>query len=170
MVVSDLEIAVVDKPLVVLGHTTAHTIETHGDDRITLRPLHRAVLAVVSDLPDAGRRLNHGLIAVGVVGRREIIDGGILVQLARRVDGIGAALGRGLAVADVIEVVAVAVIRVDRGSCAGELAAGVVAVQIRIYRIIHGAAIHSIFISTSKAHHSTMASPKSSRFHYREDS
>ena len=64
--VSDLEIAIVDETLVVLRHAAAHTIETHGDDRITLRPTHRAVFAVVLNLPDASRCLYQHLVAVVV--------------------------------------------------------------------------------------------------------
>ena len=128
MEVSNLQVSVVDEALSVLGDPTTHAVITHGDDRISVLPTHRAVLAVVGDLPDSRRGFHQRLVAVGVVLRNERINRHILVEVVRRVGGVHVTFRRSIAVADVVEVVAVAVGRVDRGSCAGELAAGVVAI------------------------------------------
>ena len=72
MEVLNLKVPVVDETLVVLGHTATHTIEAHGDDRISVLPAHRAVLAVVGDLPDASRGFDERLVAIGVVDRLKV--------------------------------------------------------------------------------------------------
>ena len=69
MEVRDLQIAVVDETLIVLRHAAAHAVVAHNDIRLAARPEDRAVLAVVCDLPDAGRGLDKCLVAVGVVSR-----------------------------------------------------------------------------------------------------
>ena len=126
--VRNLQITVIDEPLVVLRHTAAHTIISHRDRVRSLSPQHRAVLAVVGDLPGARRGFDERLVAVGVVLRNERINRHILVEVVRRVGGVHVAFRRSIAVADVIEVVAVAVGGVNRGSRVGELTAGVVAI------------------------------------------
>ena len=75
-------------------------------------PEDRTILAVILDLPDAGCRLDEGLIAVVVELRRETINRRVLIEVVRRVDGICAALRRGLTVADVVEGIGVAVVGV----------------------------------------------------------
>ena len=74
MEVSDLQITVVDETLIVLRDAATHAVEAHGDNRITLRPTHRTVLAVVGDLPDSGRGLDERLVAIGVVLRLKVGD------------------------------------------------------------------------------------------------
>ena len=81
-------------------------------------PKNRAIFVVVLDSPNTGCGLNQYLIAVVVKlrnkfhtrrrGERGVGDGDVLVELICHVDGIGAALARGFAVADVVEVVSVA--------------------------------------------------------------
>ena len=104
-------------------------------------PENRAVLAVVGDGPDAGRGLDESLIAVVVGGsesltrRREergVGDFGVLVELISRVDGIHAALGRCLAVADVVEIVRIAVVGINGCNRVGQLAAIIVTVSYQV--------------------------------------
>lgn len=52
-----------------------------------------------------------------------------------RIGDVCAALRRGLAVADIIEVVAVIIRGIDRGSRVSEFAAGIVEIRVRIGRI-----------------------------------
>ena len=142
--VRDLEIAVVDKPLVVLGHTTTHAVEGHRDDRITLRPAHQAVLAVVSDLPCSSRRLHTNLVTVGVV----IISKGFRCSSSLRGDSgiltqvVGSLLRTphsahctALAVADIVEVVAVAVGGIHCGGRIRKFAARVIEVVVGVGRV-----------------------------------
>ena len=131
----DTEITVVDETLVVLGHAAAHAVVAHRDRIRPLRPENRAVLTVINYVPDTSRGLYDGLISIGIVNRREVINGRVLIQLVRRIGDIHSSLGRGLTVADVIEVVAIAVVRVNRGGRVSEFAAGVVEIRVRIGRI-----------------------------------
>lgn len=133
--VGHLQIAVVDEPLVVLSHATTYAVVGHRDEwrsggvgsgGVEESPQNWAVFAVVLNLPDAGRGFDKGLVAVVVKLRSEFIshkghrghkvgDCDVLVEVVRRVDGICAALGGGFAVADVVKVVGVAVVRIDCG-------------------------------------------------------
>ena len=67
--VRDLEIAVVDKPLIVLRDAATHAVETHRNRVRTLRPEDRTIIAVVFDPPGTRRSFDERLIAVGVVCR-----------------------------------------------------------------------------------------------------
>ena len=68
MVVSNLQVAVINETLVVLRHAAAHAVETHRDRVRTLRPEDRAVLAIVGDAPETGLRRDQSLVAVVIIG------------------------------------------------------------------------------------------------------
>lgn len=119
MEVCDLEIAVVDETLVVLGDSATHAVVGHGDEwrsggvgngGVDERPEDWAVFAIVCHRPGAGGGLYEGLVAVIVELGSEVINGCVLVKLIDRIDGIRAALGRALAVADVVKGVRIAVV------------------------------------------------------------
>ena len=59
----------------------AETVVAHRNDGVTLRPADGAVLGVVFHLPDAGLGENAGLVTIEVIGRREGVDGGVLVEI-----------------------------------------------------------------------------------------
>ena len=59
----------------------AKAVVIHRDDGVTLRPADGAVLGVVFHLPDAGLGENAGLVTIEVIGRREGVDGGVLVEI-----------------------------------------------------------------------------------------
>ena len=100
------EVAVVDEALEKVGisrlgahlDSAAHAVEGHGDHGVALRPTDGTVLCVVDNRPNAGLGLDEGLVSVSVILWREIVDGGILVEV---VGGVGLALGDG-AVSDVV--------------------------------------------------------------------
>ena len=107
-------------------------------------PENRAVLAVVGDGPDASCCLDQGLVSIVVELRSECLtrrrgesgvgDFGVLVELIRGVDGIRTALRRALAVADVVEVVAVAIRGIDLGGRIRQLAAHIVEIGVGVGR------------------------------------
>ena len=70
--VADLEISVVEKPLIVLLAATTHVIIAHRQRRIVgiAHPANRAVFTVVGDSPETGLRRDQGLVAVIVVSER----------------------------------------------------------------------------------------------------
>ena len=125
----DAEVVVVDEALegfrAILhrAHFDAapHAVEGHGDHGVTGLPTDGAVLGIVDDRPNARLGLDEGLIAIVVVLWREVIDGGVLVEI---VGGVGFAFG-GRAVSDVIVVVGDLI----RG---GQLIAGVVTILLVI--------------------------------------
>ena len=82
-------------------HATTETIKGHGDDRVALRPADGAVFGIVNDGPSAGLGLDEALISIVVVLWREVIDGGVLVEI---IGGVGLAFGGG-AVSDIIVVI-----------------------------------------------------------------
>ena len=88
-----------------------------------------AVLAIVLNLPNTCRRLDERLIAVVIKLWSKVIDRRVLVEIVGRIDGIRAALGRRLAVADIIEVVGITVIGIDCSNGVSQLAAGVIAIS-----------------------------------------
>ena len=69
-VVCNLQIAVIEEALGVLGMSAALAVVAHRDDGIALRPTHRTVLAIVGDAPEAGLGCDEGLVAVIVVSER----------------------------------------------------------------------------------------------------
>ena len=56
-------------------HAASHAVECHRDDGVAGLPTHGAVLGVVGHLPDAGRGLDEGLVAIGVVLGHEAFGG-----------------------------------------------------------------------------------------------
>ena len=78
--------------------TSAHAVKDHRDDGVVLFPEDGAVFGVVGYLPNAGRSLDKGLVSVSVVLRREVVDGGVLIEV---VGSVGFAFG-GRAVSDVV--------------------------------------------------------------------
>ena len=146
-----LQVAVVDEPLVVLCDATSHAVVEHGDEwrsggvrsgGVDECPQDRAIFAVVGDGPDTGRSFDKRLVAVVVELRSEISrkerrgrkvgDGGVLIELIRRVNRICAALGGEIAVADVVEPIAGAVVGINSGNSVCQLAASIVTVGDRI--------------------------------------
>ena len=96
----DAEVIVVGEALEKVGigrlsahfDTAAHAVKGHGDHGVARLPANGAVFGVVDDRPNAGLGLDDGLISIRVVLGREVIDGGILVEI---VGGVGLALGSG---------------------------------------------------------------------------
>ena len=94
------EVVVVDKALkgfYALLHRThfdaaAHTVEGHHDNRVAGFPANGAVFGVVQNRPNAGLGLDEGLVPVGIVLRREVVNRGVLVETVGRV---GFAFGGG---------------------------------------------------------------------------
>ena len=105
----DAEIVVVDETLegfcatLHCSHfdTSAHAVEGHGDHGVAGFPTDWAVFGVVQNRPNAGFGLDEGLIAIVVVLGREVVDGGVLIEV---VGGVGLAFG-GRAVSDVVVIV-----------------------------------------------------------------
>ena len=113
----DAEVVVVDEALegfrAILhrAHFDAapHAVEGHGDHGVTGLPTDGAVLGIVDDRPNARLGLDEGLVPVGIVLRREVVDGDVLVEIVSRVSfafGSGAvshlAYARGRMYSDVI--------------------------------------------------------------------
>ena len=82
-------------------HAAAKAVEGHRDESVAGLPENGAVLGIVGYVPNAGGGLDEGLITVGVVLGREVVDFGVLVEV---VGGVGFALGSGT-VSDVIVIV-----------------------------------------------------------------
>ena len=108
--VCDLQVSIVNEPLVVICHSATHAVVRHrdqcgsggvGSGGVDESPLNRAVLAVVDDLPDTGFCFDQRLVSIVVElrsksltrrrGERGVGDFGVLVELISRVDGIRAA-------------------------------------------------------------------------------
>ena len=104
-------------------HAAAHAVKGHRDHGVALRPTDGTVLCVVDNRPNAGLGLDEGLVSVSVILWREIVDGGILVEV---VGGVGLALGSGT-ISDII----VGIKSVIRGD---QLIAGVVTILLVILR------------------------------------
>ena len=98
-------------------------------------PAHRAVLAVIGHLPDASRCLHQRLLAVVVELQDEVIDRRVLVQIVGLVNGIRATLGREFTIPDVVELVGVAVGRINRSRRVRQFASRVVAVVVGVGRV-----------------------------------
>ena len=115
-------------------HAAAHAVEGHRDDGVAGLPADGAVLCVVDNRPNAGLGLDGRLVTVSVVFRREVVDGGVLVET---VGGVGLAFGggavshlayaRGRIYSDVIVIVGDLIGR-------NEFIANVVAVLLLIFR------------------------------------
>ena len=73
-------------------HAAAHAVKGHRDDGVAGLPADGAVLCVVDNRPNAGLGLDGRLVTVSVVFRREVVDGGVLVET---VGGVGLAFGGG---------------------------------------------------------------------------
>ena len=136
--VGDLQVAVVDEPLRVLGHPTAHAVVGHGYRVSAEGPKNGPILAVVGDLPDTGHGFHQSLIAVSVEGgdelgrlghRRRLGQYfGVLVQGIRRIGCIGARFGGGLTVTDIIEAVGEFIVTINLCFRIGEFVAHIVTV------------------------------------------
>ena len=132
----DAEEVVVDKAEVrgdltgtrlLILHAAAKSIEGHSDDGVAGLPADGAVFGVVDDRPNTALGLDECLISIRIVLGREVIDGGVLVEV---VGDVGLTLGGG-AIADVI----VGVGLVLPGN---QLVANVVTVGLRLLRGHHG--------------------------------
>lgn len=105
----DAEVVVVDEALEKVGigrlgahlDAAAHAVKGHGDHGVTGFPADGAVLGIVGDRPHTSLGLDEGLIAIRVVLWREVIDGGVLIEI---VGGVGLAFGGGT-VSDVVVIV-----------------------------------------------------------------
>ena len=94
----DAEVIVVGEALEKVGigrlsahfDTAAHAVKGHGDHGVARLPANGAVFGVVDDRPNTCLGLDEGLIAIVVVLWREVIDGGVLVEI---VGGVGLAFG-----------------------------------------------------------------------------
>ena len=126
----DTEKVVIDKTevrrdLIILRllivHAAAKAVKGHRDNRITPCPTNGAVFGIVGDRPHTGLGLDERLVAVGVVFRHEVVNGGILVEI---IGGVGLAFG-GRAVTDVI-------VGIGNFICSDEFIADVVAVLLVI--------------------------------------
>ena len=82
-------------------HTAAHTVEGHRDHDVAGLPTDGTVFGIVNDGPSAGLGLDEALISIVVVLWREVIDGGVLVEVVGRV---GFAFGGGT-IADIVVIV-----------------------------------------------------------------
>ena len=125
----DAKIVVVDEALEKVGigrlgtHLDAatHTVEGHRDHGVARLPADRAVFCVVDNRPNAGLGLDEGLVSVSVILWREVVNGGILVEV---VGGVGFAFGGGT-VTNVVVIVGDLV-------GGGQLIAGVVTILLVI--------------------------------------
>ena len=96
----DAEVVVVDEALECFrailhrAHfdTAAHTVEGHRDHGVAGLPADGTILGIVGDRPHAGLGLDEGLVSIVVVLGREVVDGGVLVEI---VGGVGLAFGGG---------------------------------------------------------------------------
>ena len=152
----DAEVVVVDETLkrfLVILHrahfdSATHAVEGHGDDGIAGFPADGAVFGIVGYRPNAGLGLDEGLVSVSVILWREVVDGGILVEV---VGGVGFAFGDGT-VSDII----VGIRSVIRGD---QLIADVVAVLLVVLRAT------TIEKNTCLLHKNAYAPPNGAVFH-----
>ena len=112
----------------------AKTVVTHRDDDTPLRPTDGAILGVVFHLPDVGLGEDGGLVTIEVIGRREGVDGRVLVEA---VGHIIAAFGGG-AVADVV-------VGIGETLSGDKLVAEVVGIGLRL-GIHHHAGLHDLHV------------------------
>ena len=136
----DTEVVVVGEALEKVGigrlsahfDTAAHAVKGHGDHGVARLPANGAVFGVVDDRPNTCLGLDEGLIAIVVVLWREVIDGGVLVEI---IGGVGLAFGGG-AVSDIIVVIGNLV-------CRNQFVADVVTVTLIVFG---GTAIEEIMM------------------------
>ena len=134
MEVTNLQISVIDEPLIVLRHAAPHSVVAHHDVSRAASPQDGAVFAIVGDRPNAGRGLHQRLIAVVVkIGDKHIFtyrgNLRVLVQFIRDVCRVRAALEGCFAVADWVILIIVTVVGVDGGDRVRKLAARVVSIR-----------------------------------------
>ena len=139
MEVCYLQIAVIDEALVVLRDAATHAVKTHCDFGRSACPQYGAVLAVVSDMPDASRGLDERLIAVVVkIGDKHIFtyrgNLRVLVQFIRDVCRVRAALEGCFAVADWVILIIVTVVGINGSDSVCQLVAGVVSIRDNIFK------------------------------------
>ena len=123
----DAEVVVVDEALEKVGisrlgthfNAAPHTVEGHGDHGVAGLPTDGAVFGIVDDRPNARLGFDEGLVSIVVVLGREVVDGGVLVEIVGRV---GLTLGGGT-IADVV-------IGIGNFICSDEFIADVVAVLL----------------------------------------
>ena len=136
----DAEVVVVDEALEKVGisrlgahfNAAAHAVEGHGDHGVAGLPTDRTVLCVVDNRPNARLGLDEDLISIRIVLGREVIDGGVLVEI---IGGVGLAFGGG-AVSDIIVVIGNLV-------CRNQFVADVVTVTLIVFG---GTAIEEIMM------------------------
>ena len=136
----DTEIVVINEALEEVGvggvgahfDTAAHTVEGHRDHDVAGLPTDGTVFGIVNDGPSAGLGLDEALISIVVVLWREVIDGGVLVEI---IGGVGLAFGGG-AVSDIIVVIGNLV-------CRNQFVADVVTVTLIVFG---GTAIEEIMM------------------------
>ena len=125
----DAEVIVVGEALEKVGigrlsahfDTAAHAVKGHGDHGVARLPANGAVFGVVDDRPNTCLGLDEGLIAIVVVLWREVIDGGVLVEI---VGGVGLAFGC-RAISDIV-------VGIGKVVCGNQFIADVVAVVLVI--------------------------------------
>ena len=125
----DAEVVVVDEALkgfYALLHRThfdaaPHTVEGHRNHGVAGLPADGSVFGVVGNRPNAGLGLDEGLVSIVVVLGREVVDGGVLVEI---VGGVGFAFGD-CAVSDVI-------VGIGNIVCGNELVSDVVTILLVI--------------------------------------
>ena len=90
MEVTNLQISVIDEPLIVLRHAAPHSVVAHHDVSRAASPQDGAVFAIVGDRPNAGRGLHQRLIAIVVkLGNKRIFAcRGNLRVLAQFIRGV----------------------------------------------------------------------------------
>ena len=123
----DAEVVVVDEALkrfLAILHrahfdTAAHAVKGHGDHGVAGLPTNGAIFGIVQNRPNAGLGLDESLIAIVVVLWREVINGGVLIEV---VGGVGLAFGGGT-ISDVVVIVGDIV-------CGNQFIADVVAVLL----------------------------------------
>ena len=136
----DAEVVVVDEALEKVGisrlgahfNAAAHAVEGHGDHGVAGLPANGAILCIVDDRPNTGLGLDEGLVSIVVVLGREVVDGGVLVEVVSRVSfafGGGTvshlAYARGRMYSDVI-------VGIGKVVCGNQFIADVVAVLLVI--------------------------------------
>ena len=102
----DAEVIVVGEALEKVGigrlsahfDTAAHAVKSHRDHGVAGLPTNGAILGIVGNRPNTCLGLDEGLVAIRVVLGREVVDGGVLVEI---IGGVGLAFGGGT-VSDVV--------------------------------------------------------------------
>ena len=96
----DAEVVIVDEALEEVGggglgahfDAAAHAVEGHRNHGIAGLPADGAVFGIVDNRPNASGGFDEGLVTIGIVLGREVVDGGVLVEV---VGGVGLAFGSG---------------------------------------------------------------------------